>query len=222
MPVDGTVARRPSLAGSAEREAVGLGAGVEELDLEAAVVDRARLADQLIGALLVERPAAVARHVGPVRVRRRGWPSRNTRNGIGRPSRGRAHHEVDVARLELERDPAARLVRDRGVTRDRPRARERPRVERQRRRGVGVGPVERGDVVLREAAALAVADVRLGRCSVRQSAATSSPAARPSRGPGRRPSAPASSSSCWMTISVIAYSPSPKWWYRIRPSASAR
>ena len=33
------------------------------------------------------------------------------------------------------------------------------------------------------------------------------------------PSAPASSSSCWMTISVIAYSPSPKWWKRIRPSA---
>ena len=33
------------------------------------------------------------------------------------------------------------------------------------------------------------------------------------------PCAPASSSSCWITISVIAYSPSPKWWKRIRPCA---
>jgi len=36
-----------------------------------------------------------------------------------------------------------------------------------------------------------------------------------------KPSIPASARSCWITISVIAYSPSPKWWYRIRPSTSA-
>jgi hypothetical protein len=33
--------------------------------------------------------------------------------------------------------------------------------------------------------------------------------------------APASISSCWIAISVAAYSPSPKWWNRIRPSTSA-
>jgi hypothetical protein len=52
------VARIPP--GSAEREAVGLDAGVEEIDSEGPLLDRARLADELVNALLTaraERPA---------------------------------------------------------------------------------------------------------------------------------------------------------------------
>src|SRR5258705_13745082 len=39
---------QPQMISSAEREAIGLGAGAEELDLEQALPDRVRLADQLI------------------------------------------------------------------------------------------------------------------------------------------------------------------------------
>ena len=68
-----------------EREAVRLRAGVEEFDLEPAVGDRARLADQLIRALVADDPAPVGVHIGPARRRPAGCPSRNTRNGIDAP-----------------------------------------------------------------------------------------------------------------------------------------
>src|SRR5262245_6244403 len=56
--------------GSAECEAVRLGARLGELDLEEAVGYGSGLADQLVGALLAHRPAAVRVHVGPAGVLR--------------------------------------------------------------------------------------------------------------------------------------------------------
>jgi hypothetical protein len=50
---------------SAECEAVRLGARVEELDLESALVDRRPLADQLEAVLVDDRPMAVGPDVGP-------------------------------------------------------------------------------------------------------------------------------------------------------------
>ena len=49
---------------SAEREAVRLGSGVQELDLEPALDNRPGLADQLVGALVREASATVGRDVG--------------------------------------------------------------------------------------------------------------------------------------------------------------
>ena len=96
---------RPGRRHSAEREAVRLGAGVEELDLEQPLGDRARLADQLVGPLRrraipppsasTSTPCAVA---GRLAVEEH--PERDRR-----PARRRSHDEVDVARVEAERDP---------------------------------------------------------------------------------------------------------------------
>ena len=55
-----------ALRGSAEGEAVRLDARVLELDLDAAVGDLSRLAEQLVRALVANRAAAVRAHVSAV------------------------------------------------------------------------------------------------------------------------------------------------------------
>jgi hypothetical protein len=50
-----------------ERERKRLGAGVEELDLERAVVDRTLLPDQLVHPLFIEQTRAVLVNIGPSR-----------------------------------------------------------------------------------------------------------------------------------------------------------
>src|SRR6476469_6765706 len=96
-------------ARSAEREAVRLDAGVEELDLEAALGDRPSLADELVRALRVHEPGGVLGHVGPDRVGREP-PVEVDPERDGRTTRRRPHDEVDVAGLELEGDAPAGLV----------------------------------------------------------------------------------------------------------------
>src|SRR5262245_52192338 len=64
-PVVGRIRRD---GGSAEGEAVGLGTGAEELDLERSLPDGARLADQLVQALVDEGALARRVHVEPVGV----------------------------------------------------------------------------------------------------------------------------------------------------------
>ena len=114
---------------SAEREAVRLHARIEELDLEQAVDDRPRLADQLVRALLGDDPAASGLHVAPLSSSRdlaiEEDPERDGR-AFGR----RTHDEVEIAGVELEGEPSAGLVQDRGVSGDGPVARKVPRVER--------------------------------------------------------------------------------------------
>src|SRR5262245_8679745 len=90
---------------SSEGEHVGLDAGVVELDLEQAVADRWRLADQLVHPLVVG--GAVA---GVVDVEAVGGPGGLAVEPYGEahgwaPGRW-AHHEVEVAGVEPERDGA--------------------------------------------------------------------------------------------------------------------
>src|SRR5688572_10929188 len=117
---------------SAERQAVRLGAWVEELDLDEALVDRVRLADELIQALVGQR--AVARLVDVETVRRaRRLAIEQHPETHGCSSGCRAHDQVGIAGLEPERDTPAALVQHRGVLRDRPVADGRPLVEPESR-----------------------------------------------------------------------------------------
>src|SRR5687768_703028 len=88
-------------APSAERHAIRLGARLEELDLEPALDDRPGLADQLVGALVGDEPAAIGVNVAPVRAIRelaiQEDPKRD-RGAFGR----RTRDEVEVAGMELE------------------------------------------------------------------------------------------------------------------------
>ncbi len=176
-----------------------------------AVGDRSRLADQLVRALVAHRSRCRPRphqcRVRRLRVDRRGTPG----TGSTRPEDDGSHHEVDIARVELEGDSSPGLVQDRGVARDRPRARECPLIEAQ--------PIRQAcrRRVCRELASL----LARSRCSggsrhtsrVMPVSASRPPlpgrGARPRRGRDRRRRASAKSN-CWMTISVIGYSPSPK------------
>src|ERR1700733_5229925 len=89
----GTHRRRPALA---EGERVGLGAGVEEADLEGVVGDAAGLADELIEPRLDDRAVAGLVGVGPVRRAGR-LPVDERPEPDGRSWRGWSHHEVEVA-----------------------------------------------------------------------------------------------------------------------------
>src|SRR5215471_15305206 len=93
----------------AEGEAVGLGAGVEEGDLEGAVGDGAGLADELVGPLLCEGAVAVGAGVGPVRLA--GWLTLDAdAEPLGRSRCRRSHDEVEVAGVEAVGDLPARRV----------------------------------------------------------------------------------------------------------------
>src|SRR5688572_11947114 len=100
--------------GSAEREAVHLHARFAELDLEAAGDNRSWLADQLVRALVAGDAAAVGVHVGPVGAVRGLTVEEDPEWDRSSPGR-RSHDEVEVARVELEGDASAGLVRHRGV-----------------------------------------------------------------------------------------------------------
>jgi hypothetical protein len=91
MPVCDDVLRYlpiPSLVLS-EGEHVGLDAGLKEGDLEGAIRDRSRLANQLIEPLLYDHAVARLVDVEPMRAVRRFSVDQKT-EGRGRPSRLRA------------------------------------------------------------------------------------------------------------------------------------
>src|SRR5260221_7342375 len=118
-----------SWVASAEREAICLDAGIEELDLEGALRDRPGLADQLIRALVPDDPLATGLDVAPVGTARDLAVEIDPERDRGAPCGG-AHDEVEVAGVEPEGDPSAGFVQDRGVPSDRPGPREVPVVER--------------------------------------------------------------------------------------------
>src|SRR6185295_2384821 len=99
---------RPTARASAEREAIRLGACVEELDLEASLPDAPGLADQLVEALFGQGADALLVEVEPVGGARR-LPVEKHAEPERCPRPRRPHHEIDVARLELERDAPTRL-----------------------------------------------------------------------------------------------------------------
>src|SRR4029079_12574095 len=86
-----------------------VGAWVEELDREQAIVDRSTLTHQLIHPLLHEHARTAVRDVTALSVCWRLAVDRNAERD-GRTTLGRPHHEVDVARVERELDAATPLV----------------------------------------------------------------------------------------------------------------
>src|SRR5919202_329629 len=96
---------------SAEGEREGLHARIEELDLELAVEDGPRLADQLIQPLLGHRALARGVDVAAVRLARRS-PVEPHPKADGGASHGGSQDQVQIARVEAIRDPAAGLVQN--------------------------------------------------------------------------------------------------------------
>src|SRR3981081_4527667 len=89
------------LCGSAEREGKGLDARVEELDLEASIVDRLLLPDQLIQPLFANRAVALGVDVDSMRSTRRFAVDQHAE--AHRSSTRRPHDEMEVARMKAVR-----------------------------------------------------------------------------------------------------------------------
>ena len=193
---------------SAEGERVGLDAGIEKLDLERVVGDRAALPDQLVEPLSGHDALAVGIDIGAVAV-----AGRRAVDGDAEPHRLAVRpgpeHQMQVARVEAVDDAAALLVEDGVLRADRPVARQPPFVEPRRRQ-----PRRRGARPRRRR--------RARRNSPRARSRHRSPATRHRSCPERprRPAAftatrsaetsvlPASASSCWITRSdfvVVAF-----------------
>src|SRR5678816_955654 len=88
---------------SAERERVGLHAGIQELDRERAVLDRLRLTDQLIQTLLVDHADALRIHVDASILRRRAAVDRHA-EAHALAVLAWTEHQMQVARMEAECD----------------------------------------------------------------------------------------------------------------------
>src|SRR5829696_3524457 len=99
---------------SSEREAIGLHARTEILDLEQSIGYGLRLSDQLVQPLFANRAVAMLINLGSVGGARRlsvdEHAKRHRRTPLGRP-----HHEVHVTRVEPDRDPSWRLLEHRRV-----------------------------------------------------------------------------------------------------------
>src|SRR6185312_1585683 len=107
-----------------EREAVGLGARLEEGDLEHAPADLAGLPYELVHAAVLQNAVPVLVRVHPVRrAQRLAVEEHAEGDRIVLPGR---HHEVRVARVEAEADAAARLVEHDGLALGGPLPAERP------------------------------------------------------------------------------------------------
>src|SRR5215470_9541051 len=125
-------------SGLTEGEAVGLGAWIEEGDLEDAVGDGAGLADELVNPLPRESAVAVAVDVGPVALA--GWLDIKQDE---EPHRGCcccwAHDQVEISGVEAAGDLPVRHVQRGRFFLHRPVPRQGPLVDPQpRRSGVGV------------------------------------------------------------------------------------
>src|SRR4030095_11508226 len=88
----------------AEREDISLDAAGEERDLERALLDLIRLAEQLVEALPVSGAVAVCVGVDSMGVAGRLPIDRHAERDGHHPARGRSEHEVDVARVEAKRE----------------------------------------------------------------------------------------------------------------------
>jgi hypothetical protein len=126
----------------AECEHVCLDAGCEEGDVEGAVGDGSRLAEQLVEPLLGDGSAALFVNVESVSVAGR-FAIDEYAERHRSTSRTRCHDEVDVAGVEAEKDSAAGAVEYARPTLDRPIPVEGPMVQIQPvGRKVVVGLVE--------------------------------------------------------------------------------
>src|SRR5260370_30143533 len=104
---------------SAEREAESFDASVQKLDLKPAVGDRLRLPDQLIGPLVLDSALSLPVDVGAMSCSGRPAVEQDTKSRSV-SLRRRSHDQVQVASVELERDPPAGLVQGNGIRPDGP------------------------------------------------------------------------------------------------------
>src|SRR5215204_5979378 len=90
---------------SAEGEAISLHPRIEKLDLELPISDGLGLPDQLVQPLFADRAVALAINVCTVSGARRLSVDEYAKCH-GSSSRWGSHHEVNVARMEPDRDPS--------------------------------------------------------------------------------------------------------------------
>ena len=123
-----------------------------------------------------------------------------------------SHDEIQIAGMEAIGYPAVCLVQQADVFPDRPVAGQRPIIKFQLRwRTVNVTLVQYCSAGRCKASIRLISDVGFRRFqSLRQSAAASTPLPLTETTSGPMPVAPASVSSCLMTLSEFSYSPSPK------------
>src|ERR1051326_9311767 len=148
-----------------EREDIGADAGIEEFDLERAVLDRSLLPDELIEARFLHAARTIGVHVGAmVGAGRHAVDFHAEANGV---AFGRRQHKINVAGMKPVADGPG-LAAERGeLAADRPNPRQAPPVEWQHRQGT----VEGGSIFANTAAGcevsrLSVADIGLGRAQV--------------------------------------------------------
>jgi hypothetical protein len=113
---------------SAEGEVKGLRAGIQKLNLELAIGDRFRLANELVEPLPDNRAAALAVNVRSVSGARGLSVEEHTKSYGGSSRRG-SHDEIEVARVEAVCDSSRGLVQRNGLLANGPIAGERPLVE---------------------------------------------------------------------------------------------
>src|SRR5207249_10481138 len=102
-----------------EGERVGLYTGVEEHDLVRTVGDGARLTNQLIEPLVVDRAVALVVDVESASSARRLSVDEGAKPDGG-SSLGRAHDEIEIACVEAVRDRPVGFVQPRGLSSHRP------------------------------------------------------------------------------------------------------
>src|SRR5262245_10405472 len=126
--------RSPGPAGSAEGERESLHVAVEKLDLERPLDDRLGRTNELIEPRLGDPAVALLIDIEAVGVSWRFSVDRDAEASRG-PAHGRAHHQVEVARLKAVRDAPTRPVEHDRPCLDGPVANEGPVIECEARRG---------------------------------------------------------------------------------------
>src|SRR5437588_9770754 len=118
----------------AERERERLHARIEKLDLELAISNVPRLADQLIQPLLDNRAVALVVNITSVSSARSLSIDEHAK-AHGRSSRCRSHDEMEIAGVKAVRDPPVGRVQHRSPSLHRPLTRKGPMIEPQPRGG---------------------------------------------------------------------------------------
>src|SRR5579884_227163 len=116
--------------GSAERERESLHACIEKLDLELAIRNMPRLADQLIEPRVGQRAVALLVNVNSMSRPRRLSIEEHAKSH-GRSSRCRSHDQMEIAGVKAVRDAPVGRVQHRGPSLHRPLTRKGPLIEPQ-------------------------------------------------------------------------------------------